>query len=855
VNYQESELWKRYLSVRKDCDNYESARSRLRISFEKTRNSVVPLVAKIAHELPSLTVHNITHLDALWHIADNIISNEMEMNPAEVYVLGMAFLLHDAATSSFAFTGGVAGVRSTVQWKDYLAQNNLSESSIISGTVEYQKALFETLRVLHASQAKNLLTQKWKDIDNLERYLVEDVELRNHYGRIIGEISASHGDEPATVEARWAHVPPMSAHSSLGLDAKAGWVIDSLKISFLLRCIDAAHIDSLRAPDMEASFSVLGEDSKDHWIFQNKLGSIAINQKNELYWSGSAFERTHADAWWRCYDTCQMIDREISTANRILLDNGRTPLKAIGVMGAKDPAVFQKNVPVEGWQPVDFSFQVSQVGNVIEKFGGEKLYGTGGHWALRELIQNAADAIRARRIYTGKATHGQICIRLRLEEDSWWLDIQDDGIGMSRYVLTDVLLDFGRSLWKDSALRSQWSGLSSKGFTSVGQFGIGFFSVFMLGDEVKVTTWAHGRDIDQQLTLHLRNRVYDRPILVTPSADEKINDFGTRVSVKLNRGRAGVLRTFEGYTNHKKVQDQETLDELIRWLAPALDIDVLACDGENEENLIIKANDWKKLDPKALLRRILPRLPESTISDMSKYMQDIVEEDGTVVGRALVDSQRSLYYTDRHGTLVHRGVYSANCKGICGILLSNNNGDLARQSATPVASAQALTAWAHTQMNNSINDAPTLSERGISLGVVESSMVVGKLNGSYVTVFQIVNQLLLNKLPVVLLTSWPDCPDEISQSDFEDFELLDGIVDLTHCMSDTRFDFNLRKWIEEILPESEDHPRTVLNLLLYFAGKYAPGLIIEDANAEVGMVGDLVFSTSCTILRLSEEDD
>ncbi|MBA2593659.1 MAG: hypothetical protein M3495_02490 [Pseudomonadota bacterium] len=47
--------------------------------------------------MPGLTVHDITHLDALWRVADQIAGPDYPINPAEAFVLGGAFLLHDAA--------------------------------------------------------------------------------------------------------------------------------------------------------------------------------------------------------------------------------------------------------------------------------------------------------------------------------------------------------------------------------------------------------------------------------------------------------------------------------------------------------------------------------------------------------------------------------------------------------------------------------------------------------------------------------------------------------------------------------------------------------------------------------------
>ena len=189
--------------------------------------------------------------------------------------------------------------------------------------------------------------------------------------------------------------------------------------------------------------------------------------------------------------------------------------------------------------------------------------------------------------------------------------MQDNGIGMSRYVLTDVLLDFGRSLWSDSALREQWSGLAGKGFEAVGRFGIGFFSVFMLGDEVKVTTWRDGDAEINQSTLHLRQRANAKPILLNTPAEQRISEFGTRVSVRLKNGRVSLLprmpeRGSEHFFGKQRPTKEATLAETVGVLAPALDIDVWCQDGASEMARVIQANDWEKLPPLELMQRIAP---------------------------------------------------------------------------------------------------------------------------------------------------------------------------------------------------------------------------------------------------------
>jgi hypothetical protein len=490
-------------------------------------------------------------------------------------------------------------------------------------------------------------------------------------------------------------------------------------------------------------------------------------------------------------------------------------LCAKGVAGAQDISVFQKNVPAQGWHPVDVCFQVSQVSDVIEKFGGEKLYGNKPHLVLRELIQNSADAIRARRIHRNKPDHGRIEISLTQENNAWWLHVQDNGIGMSRYVLTDVLLDFGRSLWRDSALREQWSGLAGKGFEAVGRFGIGFFSVFMLGDEVKVTTWRDGDAEKDQNTLHLRQRANAKPILLSTPSEQRIGEFGTRVSVRLKNGRASLLQKIpeggsENFFAVKTEVQEMTLAQTVGALAPALDIDVWCQDDSGENVRVVYANDWRKLSPLELLKRLAPAYLEKDLQRCIEGFHNINELDGTLVGRASLASSSISGFGYELGTLVHKGLAMGRW-GMSGILLSANNADLARSLAQPICSAGALNLWAQSILSQ-VRDksSPWSSNVFLSLGLPAGQLPVAKLAGEYVTPDEIKAHIQQNKLEeVVIVLESINCPDSMSQRDFEwNFEFADNVID-ARFQPAGRENFGLEGWISTLWPESDGFPRSV----------------------------------------------
>lgn len=193
---ESSELWRRTLAAK--ADPQELDRARLRMSLLSFRSKVAHIVSSIGSELAGLTVHDITHLDALWGVADEVIGPEYPINEAEAYVLGGAFLLHDAAHAVCAYEGGLEELKASIEWKDYVAMSLSGEEPGL-GSAEEKQGLFHVLRVLHAHQAQNLPQVSWKSDSGEKEFLIENAELRGYYGQVIGEVAASHHWDPSEV--------------------------------------------------------------------------------------------------------------------------------------------------------------------------------------------------------------------------------------------------------------------------------------------------------------------------------------------------------------------------------------------------------------------------------------------------------------------------------------------------------------------------------------------------------------------------------------------------------------------------------------------------------------------------------
>ena len=119
--------------------------------------------------------------------------------------------------------------------------------------------------------------------------------------------------------------------------------------------------------------------------------------------------------------------------------------------------------------------------------------------ALRELISNASDALDKRRHRSltdeGLKTDEELAIVLTPDADAKTLTIADNGIGMSREELVENLGTIARSgtlKYAEAAAKAKESGESAPDVGLIGQFGVGFYSAFMLASKVEFVTKADG---------------------------------------------------------------------------------------------------------------------------------------------------------------------------------------------------------------------------------------------------------------------------------------------------------------------------------------------------------------------------
>ena len=130
---------------------------------------------------------------------------------------------------------------------------------------------------------------------------------------------------------------------------------------------------------------------------------------------------------------------------------------------------------------------------------------------IRELVSNASDAIDKLRFKSvenkslAKLTK-DLQINVKVSKDEKIISISDNGIGMSEDEVIDNIGTIARS--GTASFLENITGDKKKDSNLIGQFGVGFYSVFMVADKVQVITKS-ALDLDNDGTMsvsytHLR---------------------------------------------------------------------------------------------------------------------------------------------------------------------------------------------------------------------------------------------------------------------------------------------------------------------------------------------------------------
>ena len=220
-----------------------------------------------------------------------------------------------------------------------------------------------------------------------------------------------------------------------------------------------------------------------------------------------------------------------------------------------------------------FAFQ-AEVGRVLQ-IVARSLY-SHKEIFLRELISNASDACDRLRFLALTdssllGTEGAFKVTLGVDKSARTLTVADNGIGMGRDELVENLGTLARS--GTQGFLDKLTGDEKKDVALIGQFGVGFYSAFMVSRKLEVTTRKAGEDAAWLWTSDGKGEF--------TVAEAERAGFGTTVTLHLAKGEDEFL-------------DKARLESIVKAYSDHVAIPIVFADGEAEETLNTASAIWTR---------------------------------------------------------------------------------------------------------------------------------------------------------------------------------------------------------------------------------------------------------------------
>jgi molecular chaperone HtpG len=150
---------------------------------------------------------------------------------------------------------------------------------------------------------------------------------------------------------------------------------------------------------------------------------------------------------------------------------------------------------VAGTEKFEFQAEVREVLNLMihSLYSNREIF-------LRELVSNASDAcdkLRFEALQNADLLGGdaELKIEIEVDEDSGQITVRDNGIGMSRDEVVENIGTIARSGTRK--FLEQVSDKEEFAANLIGQFGVGFYSSFIVADKVTLKTRSAGSDASE----------------------------------------------------------------------------------------------------------------------------------------------------------------------------------------------------------------------------------------------------------------------------------------------------------------------------------------------------------------------
>lgn len=206
-----------------------------------------------------------------------------------------------------------------------------------------------------------------------------------------------------------------------------------------------------------------------------------------------------------------------------------------------------KGTTMSNKQTMSFQTEIKQLLNLMihSLYSDKEIF-------LRELVSNASDAIdklRFEQINKPELNKGEeLAVQVSFDKDAKTITVSDNGIGMTEAEVIENIGTIAKSGTK--SFLENLSGDAKKDANLIGQFGVGFYSAFIVADKVELITLKAG-----ETTSHAVKWISDGAGEFTIETVDKLDGSGTSITLHLKEGNDDLLSDWGLRTIIRKYSD------------------------------------------------------------------------------------------------------------------------------------------------------------------------------------------------------------------------------------------------------------------------------------------------------------
>ncbi len=224
---------------------------------------------------------------------------------------------------------------------------------------------------------------------------------------------------------------------------------------------------------------------------------------------------------------------------------------------------------------VEFRAEIQQLLDIIihSLYSNQEIF-------LRELLSNASDALN--RVKFEMLTNrdvmnedAELGIWIEADEDANTLTIRDTGIGMTQDEIVTSLGTIAHSGARQFLEAMEESGKKGQGVTEdvIGQFGVGFYSVFMVAEEVTVTSRSFRSDAEAVTWSSTGEGMYSvgqadkdaRGTTIEIKLKDDVKDFGKNYRIRQIVKTHSDFVAFPIYLKEEKPPAEDETEKTVEW--------------------------------------------------------------------------------------------------------------------------------------------------------------------------------------------------------------------------------------------------------------------------------------------------